>query len=77
MGSWRVRIGWFVAAVAPPLVAFWQHLAAGHPVVAGAALCAYEGPLGIGGAGATRWRDRLVNGIDNALGRRFSRFDRR
>jgi hypothetical protein len=72
-----VRIGWFVAAVAPPLVAFWQHLAAGHPVVAGAALCAYEGPLGIGGAGATRWRDRLVNGIDNALGRRFSRFDRR
>jgi len=46
-------------------------------VVAGAALCAYEGPLGIGGAGATRWRDRLVNGIDNALGRRFSRFDRR
>jgi len=49
VGSWRVRIGWFVAAVAPPLVAFWQHLAAGHPVVAGAALCAYEGGVG-------RWR---------------------
>jgi hypothetical protein len=77
VGRWTARIGWFVAAVAPPLVGFWQHLAAGHPVVAGAALVAYEGVLGVGGAIVTRWRDRLVDRVDNALGRRFSSFDRR
>jgi hypothetical protein len=77
VGRWTARIGWFVAAVAPPLVGFWQHIAAGHPVVAGVAVVVYEGVLGVGGAVATRWRDRLVDRVDNALGRRFSSFDRR
>ncbi|HEX4705954.1 MAG TPA: NACHT domain-containing protein [Pseudonocardiaceae bacterium] len=81
MGKWTARIGWLLAAVAPPLVAFWQHLAIGHPVITGALVIAYEGILAtvrnVGGKLVGRWQDRLVDRVDKALGRRFSSFDRR
>src|SRR5438270_13669580 len=84
MNRWAARIGWATAVVAPPLVALWRHLTAAHPVLAAVLFVLYEGALGvvgfagsIGGELVQRWRSRLVNWADQALGRRFSHFDRR
>jgi hypothetical protein len=81
VGKWTARVGLIAAAVAPPIAAFWQHLAVDHPVLVGIALLCYEGVLAtsrnVGGPLLGRWRNRLVDRIDGALGCRFSSFDRR
>ncbi len=79
-------VGWVIAAGTPPAVAVgvWQNFVGYHPVTAMALLGAYEALLAvvvfageIVGELRNRWRERIVDHVDRALRRRFSRFDRR
>ncbi|KAA2262721.1 NACHT domain-containing protein [Solihabitans fulvus] len=83
-GKWLARVGLLGAAVAPPVVAWWQHVGAQHPVLATLLLLGYETALAavvflgqIAGNLRARWRERIVDRLDQALRRRMSRFDRR
>ncbi len=82
-GSLGRRVGWLVAAVGPPSVVAGTSLGwvEGHPVAAIGLGLAYEAVLGVVGfagdvAGGLRgrWRDRLVDRVDEGLLRRLSHF---
>jgi energy-coupling factor transporter ATP-binding protein EcfA2 len=79
-------LGWLVAAVVPPSVAlgFARQFVADYPVIAVVLVIAYETLVGlvaftggIVGGLQERWRKRITDRVDRALGRRVSRFDRR
>jgi hypothetical protein len=85
-GSRLPRIGWVVAGIGPPFIAAgtWRHLVADHPVLAGVIFVGYEAALAvvafageIAGELRRRWRDRMVDHVDQALGRWTSQFGRR
>ena len=85
-GGLAARIGWFVAASGPPVAVagVWRDLVLDHPVAAVVLLSVYEILVAaaafageIAGELRKRWRERIVNCVDRALGRWFSRFDRR
>jgi hypothetical protein len=85
-GGLAARIGWVVAASGPPVavVGVWRNLVVDHPVIAVVLLIIYEILVAavaftgeIAGELRKRWRERIVDRVDRALGRWVSRFDRR
>jgi len=85
-GGLAARIGWVVAASGPPLAVagVWRDLVLDHPVFAMVLLIVYEMLVAavafageIVGELRKRWRERIVDRVDRALGRWVSRFDRR
>ncbi|MBT2229240.1 NACHT domain-containing NTPase [Nonomuraea sp. NEAU-A123] len=79
-------VRWSLAAIVPPSVAIagWGPQIWDNPVVTGILLALYEGLLALGlfagkilGEVAGRWRQRIVDSADRAVGRRVSRFDKR
>ena len=85
-GGLAARIGWVVAASGPPIAVagVWRDLVVDHPVFAVVLLSVYEILLvalafagEIAGELRKRWRERIVDRVDRALGRWVSRFDRR
>ena len=84
--GWPARVGWLTVIFGPPAAGagVWPQFAVHHVVVMVALLMVYESVLavirfagGITGEVATRWQHRLADGLDLALQRRVSRFDRR
>ncbi|MEV6149909.1 NACHT domain-containing protein [Nonomuraea sp. NPDC052129] len=79
-------VRWLLAAIVPPSVAVaaWGQQIWDDPVVTGILLALYEGLLAlalfagqIAGQVVERWRQRIVDSLDRAVGRRVSRFDKR
>ena len=85
-GGLAARIGWVVAASGPPVAVagVWRDLVVDHPVIAVVLLIGYEVLVAavafaaeIAGELRKRWRERIVDRVDRALGRWVSGFDRR
>jgi hypothetical protein len=80
------RIAWLAVTIVPPSAAIgtWPGWVRDHPVLSVALFVGYECLVAvmvffrdIARELAKRWRGRIVDHLDQALGRRFLRFDRR
>jgi NACHT domain len=84
--GWPAAIAWLATVVAPPTVAggIWREFVSGHVFLALAIGVAYEVAVAIVGFFvviardvSSRWQQRLAEGLDLALRRRFSGFEKR